>query len=232
MRECKPCVVTFTTDPTHPGLKKLKESCWKFGWPVEVLHRPWRGWGYRLKEVLKTREELLRNGFTHLIGIDAFDCLAVGPSSRFSEAIEALGDPVLTLACEKACWPVPDLANHPKYVERKPKSDWRFAHSQMIVDLTRTWPSTLTDCPDDRDDQLHVHGVYLNDAEGEVKLDEECRIVNSIAFCAPFENFFELDNANPDGILLNRLTGTRPLFAHGNGKTTLQTIDPTHPQGV
>jgi hypothetical protein len=226
-----PCVVTFETDPTHPGLALLVASCHQWGWPIRLVHSEWRGWGWRLKRVLAQSNRLRQEGFTHLLHLDARDVLMLAPVGRFAEVMAHYDHPPLLLATEHNCWPgeAKKWEDIPKYQESKRVSRWPFPHSQYCLDLTKPVPAGFGQCGDTIDDQLHCHETFVNDTDGKVKLDNECRLVQSIAFSSPWENFFELDEDNPRGRLANRLTGSRPLAAHANGGTHMHWLCPEHP---
>jgi hypothetical protein len=227
-----PCVVTFETNPSHPGLALLVQSCHRWGWPIRLVHSEWRGWGWRLKRVLAQADRLRQEGFTHLFHLDARDVLMVGPVSRFADVMAHYGNPPLLFATEHCCWPglaKDQWEDHHKYQESKRISRWSYTHSQFILDLTQPVPVGFGDCPDNEDDQYHAHRTYLADLEGKVRIDNECRLVQSIAFSSPWEGFFELDEPNPQGRLINRLTGSRPLAAHANGGTHMHWLHPEHP---
>jgi hypothetical protein len=229
----RPCVVSYCNEPNYIGVHLLIESCERWGWPMRLIQGEWRGFGHRLKRVLSLAYKLRQEGFTHLWHLDAYDCLMVGPASRFAEAVNHYNNPALLLAAEHCCWPeaAKQWENHPKNQESKRVSRWSYPHSQYVWDLSQPLPAGFIDCEDGDDDQFQCHKAWIEDTKGKVKVDNECRLVQSVAFCSPWHNFFELDHITPSGLLYNRLTTTKPLAAHGNGGrgTALNWIEPRHP---
>lgn len=210
-----PCVVTFTSSPTYPGLEKLAHSCASLGWNLNVVTAPWRGFGARLKAVLNEADKLATQGITHVVHVDAFDVIAKGPPSELAACLEHYGNPALLLAAEANCWP--DKARAVEYPLRK--SYWWFAHSQFVVDLTQPRPWNFGNLPDGADDQRHLHELVLLNIPG-IVLDRDCLVVQSIAFAFPWQDFFE----HQDGRIRNKATNSLPLFIHGNGKTDMSWV--------
>jgi hypothetical protein len=200
---------------------------------MRLIQGDWRGFGYRLKRVLSYADSLRREGFTHLLHLDAYDCLIVGSPGRFGDVMDHYGEPTLLLAAEHCCWPeaAKQWNDLPKYQESRRVSRWSYPHSQFCWDLRQPLPAGFGECEDGDDDQFQCHRVWVDDNDGKVKVDNGCRLVQSVAFCSPWQNFFDIDETNPTGKITNRLTQSRPLVVHGNGGrgTALNWVDSRHP---
>ena len=210
----KPFVVSYTTTTDYEGLRLFRDSLNQHRWSHNFLLADWRGWGYRLRLVLSQAESLRRAGFTHLINLDAFDVLAQGPPSELEAALSPYKDAALVLAGEKGCWPDTTLASHAKY--QAVESEWRYAHSQFVYNLSKPLPFRPEAIIDTVDDQDFLARQYLGCTDGSIVVDSECRVVQSIAHCNPWQDFFEFDER-----VKNKVTGTTPIFAHGNGGTDM-----------
>jgi len=205
----KPCLITYETDPNHPGVARLFKSSKQWGWPLIMLHDDrWRGFSRKLKKVVEKCRELHADGeFTHVISIDARDSIVTGPPEEFiSPSVPLL------LATERNCWPKSELAVHFKDVGHP----FKFAHSPFTIDLTRLDLLQVDHLPDWYDDQLFLTELYLNSSRQDVDLDYECKVVQSNAFCLPnWQEHFEIIGNR----LINKYTGSKPLVQHCNGGT-------------
>lgn len=211
MRKIIPVVCAFATDMNVSGLHRLMRSCRYWGWPLEIINSPWLGWCGRLKKVLSNRDWLLGSGYSHLIHVDAYDVVAMGPPDELSYKLSLYNDPHLLIGAEHGCWPDGDRRERFGEIQ----SHWWFPHSQYVIDLEREIPSQLLDVHDHEDDQRHLSNLFLAGHDW-ISIDRGCHIIQSFAFCHPHENFFE---KNTSGRWRNKLTNSYPLFWHGNGRT-------------
>jgi hypothetical protein len=116
---------------------------------------------------------------------------------------------------EKCCYPHPEKAHH--FTSSSP---WRYANSgqiygksQRLIELAERYPF-----PDVENDQIWYTDRAI---AGEVMIDDECNLFQSIAFEEPDDfDYYPSDRFK----LRNRRTGTFPLFAHGNGRTDMNKI--------
>lgn len=213
MREVKPVVVSFSTNPNHPGLDRLTKSLYNNIWPfLSLTDKVFPGWGGRLKRVINDTISILSGcGYTHMIHVDAYDVIATGPPSELAEKLAILGDPHFLMAAEHGCWPDGHLRDKFEPIG----GHWWFPHSQFCLDITKPVPKELIDIHDHEDDQRHFTKLFFGGYDW-LKIDRNCHIFQSFAFCSPESNFFE---KNDEGRWCNKLTGTKPLFFHGNGGT-------------
>lgn len=202
----KPLVVSYETAPDHPGLKRLEQSLTKWGWDFHCIVEPrWLGFGRKFKAVAAYCHFAAAAGYSHVVSIDARDFLCVGPVAEF------VPPPVpLQFSCEMAAWPDQNRGElHPPCPH-----PWRYTHSPFCIDLNHLDLLQEKQLRDHDDDQRHATTLFLN-SKGDVGLDYDCRLVQSIAFAHPWQQWFEIEGNR----LRNRVTGSRPLFLHSNGKT-------------
>lgn len=213
----KPIVIIYASDFTHKGLQRLIGSLSYYNWDYHVIRYEWRGWSHRLKSVWKSLAVHKQTSYTHAIHVDAYDVIATGPSSMFESAWKSANydNAAMILATELNCWPDKSKAElHPQN-----PSPWKYAHSQFTVDLSRLDElSVVADIPEGADDQGYLMDLFLS-WKYPIRLDYGCRIVQSIAFAHPWQNWFW------EKPLTNRLTGSEPLFAHGNGGTDMSWLE-------
>jgi hypothetical protein len=171
---------------------------------------PWRGFCMRLTECVKYLKE---SGDEYFIFMDSFDTYCLLPPSDFPWQHKDM-DGVM-LSAEKACYPDPEKAHH-----FTASSPWRYPNAGQVygkasryIELVERYP-----VPDDYHDQRWFTDRAI---AGEILLDEECNLFQSIAFeeDGDFEYF-----PHERFRLRNKRTGTFPLFAHGNGKTDMNKI--------
>jgi len=205
----KVVVVSYTNYPNHSGSQRFVNSLKKWGWDYSLVTEPqWKGFGNRLKKVVERFNEL-KDKYDWGIHIDAHDVIASGPPSEF-----VAPDYPLQLACEGGCWP--DGFKEQQYPQPR-KQLWWYAHSQYIVNLKRLDVLKAEGLDDYADDQRHCTDLYFNNPD-EVKLDYECKTIQSIAFAHPWTDYFEYQGDR----VVNKITGSKPLFLHANGGTSTE----------
>jgi hypothetical protein len=220
----RPIVISYETAdrPDHPGLVRLQRSLAKWGWDAVIGHEMhWRGFGRKLKKCVEMAEQAKSAGYTHGVFIDAFDVVAIGGPADFPTP-----PCPLWLAAEMGCWP--DAGKAPLY----PPCDtpWKYAHSPLVVDLSRLDLLEAGTLADGDDDQRHLTDVFLRhyaEWDGpllggllEAQLDTGCRWMQSVAFAHPWAEFFEVVGDR----VRNKVTGTLPFFAHANGRTGMSWV--------
>lgn len=150
------------------------------------------------------------DGFTHALRLDAFDTQALAPVSELEHAMELNDSPAVLISAEAACWP----SDYPRAIEYEPRQSYFwFAHSPSTVDLRQETPARFFDIPDHyAGDQTHFANLIL-DKEPGIAIDRAGHVVQSLGHVYPWTDAFELDGKR----VVNKLTGSRPLFVHGNG---------------
>lgn len=215
--------ITCVTDITNPGFIKLKNSLDKFKYDYAVIHDPALNfsWGglVHLYEFCKKPGNV-----THILATDGFDTLALGGIEEVYERYTYTNK--MLFSAEKGCFPRGDWTNRhmvsvPTFNgDEMPQegkrlvgtSRWRYLnHGQFItpcelfVELYKGVFELPVICQEWAMDQ------FLNGAP--MELDTNCDIFQSIAFRDGDEYSSEGDR------LVNNITGTKPTWAHANGKS-------------
>lgn len=202
----RPIVISYTNSPNYWGTKRFLASLEKWGWEYSLVTEPqWKGFGNRLRKVVN-QCEIFKGHHTHCVHVDAHDVIASGPPSEFIAP-----DCPLQLAVEGGCWPD---GNREKDYPQPRTQLWWYGHSQYVVDLNRLDVLKAEDVEDYDDDQRHCTNLYF-DNPAEVKLDYSCKTIQSIAFAHPWTDYFEYQGDR----IVNKITGSKPLFLHANGGT-------------
>lgn len=205
--------ITTTSDIRHPGYEELMRSLMHFGYDSVTIMHPWMGFG---DKVLKTYEYLKENPqVEHFVYTDAWDTFALAP---MSEIIEKVKDwDCLLFGAEKACYPHDDLA--PKYPACD--TDWKYLNggnwlgaSKRFIEMVERQGTVQAE-----NDQVYfTRQILENNVGGYIKLDYKCEVFQTIGFEHPG------DFSYADGRLINNITGEKPVFAHGNGRTPMNHI--------
>ena len=209
----KPIIFTYATDANHLGLAKLVSSLKKFNWDYEVILEPkWKGFGRKVKTTIEAARKV-KDKYTHCFFVDAYDVLMQGPPEDF-----VTPSVPLLISTEENCWQPPQGITRENYP--KGTSIWQFAHAQYILDLNYCDLMRAETILDTKDDQQHCHELYFNNPRNLVQLDYDCKYLLAIAFCLPWDKYFDTSS----GRVYNKLTNTYPLAVHGNGKTDMSWV--------
>jgi hypothetical protein len=207
-------VLTFSNMPDHPGLRALELSLIKHGWDYSIITGSWQGFGTKPQSVYNSLKDLEEHGYTHVLFTDAHDTVFLQSPDALNRQVFEPG--FAYISAEKACWPDADRA--PEYgYHTPPPSPWCYVNSGqylMPIPMFREIFEFMP-CEDREDDQRWLTTAYLSH-RWKMILDINCKIFQSIAFPAMG------DFMSKDGKLLNTITRTQPIAAHGNGKTPLE----------
>lgn len=204
-------VVIVSHDKEHPGQVMLRRSLNAHGWEYVEICEPYRGFGYKINELAKYLRE---SGDERFIFQDAFDTYCLLPESDIPWPYANFEGVVVS--GEKQCWPDPNRAHY-----FNASSPWRYPNSGQVYGTSREFLALVDRYPirDEEDDQRWYTDRAI---AGEVLVDDECNLFQSIAFEQPGD--FEYVPNIPKYRLKNNRTGTFPLFAHGNGRTDMNKI--------
>jgi hypothetical protein len=195
-------VIIISDNPNHPGQLKLVESLRRHGWEYVEIVEPFRGLGYKISELAKY---LRQSGDDEFILMDAFDTYCIAPPSDWKHFADHV-----VVSGEKQCFPHPEKSDFfwpGRSPWKYPNSGQIWGRSQELIDLVETFPWNDAD-----NDQIW----YTDRAAGRsVSIDVQCVNFQSIAFEEPGDFSFVYDR------LQNNVTGTMPLFIHGNGRTDM-----------
>jgi len=198
--------IAVTNVPTLKGVVDLKKSLIKYGIPNQIIVTPWQGFYTKVNEAYKYAKEC---NSEYLLFVDAHDVIFVGGMDEIERKIKLFPEHDAIFSSEKACWPDGSIAN--QYPETD--SQWKYLNSgtylfkpQKLIDAVESNPPTIG-----IDDQLYWTKHFLNE-KNRIILDTNCEIFQTLAH----------DNGDSFGIIdgkfTNKVTGTNPLIAHGNGR--------------
>jgi hypothetical protein len=201
-------VITTTSDLSK--CKQLSRSLLHFDYDFHFIEHPWVSFLDKIHETYKYLKSL--EGYTHFLYTDAWDTFAL---AGVKELEKKMPDGLL-ISAERACYPYPELES--KYPVNA--SPWHFVNGggwcgeiSAFLRLYEDQPPTI-----EMNDQVWLTYQFLKlHTEGWVKLDYECQIFQTIGFCP--DSDFDLT-----GQLRNTVTGSSPLFIHGNGHTPMDKI--------
>lgn len=217
-------VVTYASDPKHEGLLKLARTLAAWGWEFRPQVGPWQGFVSKLRGVHAALPKLAEEGFTHVLFTDAYDTVCVGPP----DAVIPYCDDGILLSCEKACWPDAGLA---KSYPSSPRSEWCHVNSGGYLGAIPALYAALMNA--DGDDQLWLTKKFLSDENkmtDAIKRDDGCEVFQTVGhtvlpWCKWNEVFEKHDDCGCPGRVYNKITGTYPVFVHGNGRAPMEWLN-------
>lgn len=211
----RPLVFTQASNGAHPGLARRNRSLERWGWEYETYVGEWRGDVYEHSLMEQNTPRWRDAGYTHVLKIDAFDMICVGPPSDLESAYAHYGNPYAIGSAEIGCWP----GDYRRADYGPPEHPWWFPHSPLSYDLRRDIPQEWWDRPNRGygSDQWHLGDLFL---AGKIALDRDQLIVMSTGHAHPWEKWFAVEGDRVRN--LNR--DTLGLFVHGNGRTDISWV--------
>lgn len=203
-------VITTTSDLSK--CYQLKRSLIYHGYDFHFIAHSWEPSGFlgKIHETYKYLKAL--EGYTHFLYTDAWDTFAMaGPEELAGNMPDGL-----LISAERACYPHPELAS--KYPDHA--SPWHFVNGGGWCGEIDAFLRLYEDCPPttELNDQVWLTKQFLKlHTEGWISLDYECRIFQTLGFCP--ESDFSLGSN-----FINTITGSQPIFIHGNGHTPMDKI--------
>jgi hypothetical protein len=211
-------VVNTSNDPDNPGALKLKASLERFGYEYQHITHPF-SFGHQLP-VIQQWCLNYKGEATHLCYSDCFDTLALAGPDEVIEKFQLLdlereAPYKMLISAEKNCYPHPERAKD--YPETN--TPWKYVNGGgWLVEIE--YFKYLCDkerLTSESHDQVWLMEAYLRN-QGEIKLDTNCEIFQTIAF----SNQDEWEKVGER--LRNVGTGALPVFYHGNGKTDMKFV--------
>jgi hypothetical protein len=200
----------FTTTSDRSKCSQLERSLKHFNYDYHIVEHEWKGFLDKIHQAYKYLKGL--EGYSHFLYTDAWDTFALGKIDKVPDG--------LTFSAERACYP------HPEKEVLYPKHDspWHFVNGGGWCGEIKAFIEMYECCPpiDELNDQVYLTDRFL---AGWAKLDYNCEIFQTIAFCpeSDFRRgklFVDIEGFE----LWNTVTKTRPCFWHGNGHTPMQHI--------
>jgi hypothetical protein len=147
--------------------------------------------------------------------VDAHDVVVLGSPEEFNDNL--LCSPLIVVSCEKACWPVAELAA--AYPSRD-VGEWKYINSGLYCSTSDSFIKLFESSPpiyEDDDQEWFTRSYLRNDYY--IIRDFNCILFQSYSHIADDDFDYK------DGRLINLKTGTAPIFIHGNGRTDMTLID-------
>jgi hypothetical protein len=207
-------LVTYSNNPTHPGLLQFIKSVDKFKWDYHIVRgTEWHNFGTKHVKILEY-VSTLSSDYTHVFVVDSHDVCVLG---TMNEALSKLSDDDIVFNAEKACWP--DQSQEIRYPPCQYKTRFLnggvcFARKDVYLDLAKQIRSS-------DDDQRVFTKYYLDKTRFKDKvitLDTSCKVFQCYSFVESGEFTFTSDT------LINAMTNTRPVIIHGNGRTDMSKV--------
>ncbi len=218
-------VITVSTDPIEGGERNdrripgmLTESCAEQGITPIVLGMGQAGEMNR-PEIQKHKIHWLRDYLIAgddsdevVVFVDAWDVAFIRDAPAIVAGFAACDCRIL-FSAEKNLFP-PEVACR---MYRPSPTPWKYLNSGGFCGRANDLKRMLGG-PHFSDKSLaqfrcdgHAYHYYHLDNPGAIRLDHHCRVFQTFYKGAPF--------INNEGIMTNRITGTRPSILHGNGGT-------------
>lgn len=206
-------LITTVSDPTHPGYKMLVKSLEKFGWDWEVCGTEYHAFGSKMVNAYNYAKQ---TDCTHLFIVDAYDVVVLG---IMEEALSKIEDKnTILFNAEKNAWPYEQWA----LLYPKSGSPWNYLNGGMAFVEVERFIQMFEENPIQHgdNDQVELARVFLT--KGwlyDMKLDTECIVFQTL--CGTNWDEFEFID---DMIVVNKFTGTKPVFFHGNGLHPMERV--------
>lgn len=200
--------LSICDNENHAGWLDNKRALHHFKWNWELLIRPFQ-FGRQMEIIQKWCEDY--NGdATHVLYSDAYDTFALGNEQEvIGKFKEHYGYLKMIVSTESNCYPHPEKAKDYPYIASESK--WKFVCAGQFIAEIPYFKELSKSFYQIGHDQVWMREKYF-ERPNEISIDHECRIFQSIAF----ENDDDFA-ATRDHRLLNRKTGTLPVFIHNNG---------------
>lgn len=211
-------LITTASDPSHPGWIQFKRSLDHYGWDYHLIVHEYTGYNSKIVafyNYLKANKQV-----THFIYADSYDSFILSTQKEVEDKFTNWNG--LTYAVEKACWPYEDWAKEypdSPYPHKYINGGGFMGSSEAFIKMYEANPIEQSDAIND---QVWAADNYLRRNRGDVKLDRECNIFQTIAHSGD-EDFAMLDFGGQIR-MLNTFTMTCPVIFHGNGHTDMTHI--------
>lgn len=199
-------IITVASHLEEQGLDNLVRSAQKFGFDIEAIHVPWRGFGTKLIETYNYFKQ--NPDVKELIFVDAYDVLILSTPQEVEEKIQDRSK--MLVSTEKGCWPKSDLASEYPLI----KHEWKYVNSGTYYAPREAFMKLFESNPPqyESDDQLWLSLMFLGN-RGKINLDYDCEVFQCHSFVA------EDDYEYKDGRVYNLKTQSKPSIIHFNGKS-------------
>jgi len=202
--KCK--LITTVSDPTHTGWLTLKYSLEKFGWDYEICGTEYHQFGSKMVNAYSYAKT---TDCTHLFIVDAYDVVVLG---TMDEALSKVFNmECILFGSEINAWPYEQWA----YLYPESNSRYKYLNGGLAFVCVKEFINMFEDNPitSESNDQVILAKTFLiNRREYQMFLDTNCDVFQNL--CMTTWNDFDFI----DGRIINKETGTNPVFCHFNGK--------------
>jgi len=206
-----------------------------FGFYAVGVGQPWGGFSTKLLAYHNALEELVgvkvRPDDVVML-MDAWDTVILGHVDELHEKIAHLPHDAVLCGAERVCGPNHFLVPHMEALYPDGRTPWRYPNSGGIVGSAEAMLALMRGLvydtrngealPADENDQVRLHDYLLDRAAMgrpfPLKLDVDCSVFQCMYEEQPQWDAMRANGQGPPRIV-NRLTGKRPVVAHGNGHT-------------
>ncbi len=206
-------IITIASDANFPGHQQLIRSLNHFNYDYDVMITP-----FEFGRQMKTIYQWCKANWGCFLYTDAYDTFALaGPDELQNLCVSRIYLPEcqMMVSAEKACYP------HPEMAARYPatKSDWKYVNGGGFISTCEYFCKLYEDGTHDTEtnDQVWLAEQFLK-RQDEIIIDNNCDIFQTIAF----EGI--ADFSYQEKRMINRKTGSKPIFIHGNGHTDMSLI--------
>ncbi len=201
--KCK--LITTVSDVNHPGFAMFVKSLEKFNWDWEVCDTEYHAFGSKM---VNAYNFALQTDCTHLFIADAYDVVVL---SDMAEALDKIYDKnSILLNAERNAWPFEQWA----LLYPEVKSSWKYLNGGVAFVEVKKFIEMFEENPIQHsdNDQVNLAKVYLTNRDKyNMQLDTNCNVFQTLCGTTWDDFTFEGDR------VINRETGTKPVFFHFNG---------------
>jgi len=205
--------------------------------PVGV-GEPWRGFATKFLAYERSLQGLIHSNEIRpddtVMLMDAWDTVILGGVDEFLDKIAGLPSEAVLCGAERVCGPNHFLVAQIEALFPDGRTPWRYPNSGGLVGSAEAMIKLLHGLINDMDDgsvldasdndQVRLHDYLIARANSgspvPFVLDLDCRIFQCMYEEQPqWDAVFDAGGEQPKPRMVNRLTGERPVVAHGNGHT-------------
>jgi hypothetical protein len=221
-------VYTWSNDANNPGQVHLINSLKKFGYDYKIAPAPPVGFSGNNHPLIVDWLKQVQGDYTHFLYTDAWDTIAVAGPDELMRNYMAIKLPLVETgdvwlySAEKNCYPRADWAHL-----FNPVSRWPYLNSGGYIAPFNLYFKTLeNNVRPHQDGQEWGAHTFTRNNPGNIILDTGCQIFqtlynnNDLHQPPNWGEFAICEN----GRFHNLITGTKPIFIHGNGKVDMRSI--------
>ena len=204
-------VLTHASNQNEPGFQRWRQSMEHFKYDFTVLFDENFGWAKVYDTLYKWCISDEAKEYTHILYTDSYDVVVV---AGMSEVLEKYKDHTKAVfSTEKQCFP--NIGQEKYFTEIQ--GEWKYINAggslfpiDVFIDFFVYCPMGTTNVQ-----EWCINNYGVNNQNGLLTLDNNCQIFQTIAFA------YDKELIQIEDRLLNTVTGSLPIFLHGNGRTDM-----------